>query len=234
MDRLGFFILSRHILPILGENVPTRGFSLSAGTFCPFGRRMYRLGPFHSQLVHFGHFWPKCTHRGFSFSAGTFWSFWAKMYKLAVLHSQLVHLGHLWRKCIGPRFFILNLLHFSHFGRKCTAWGFFILNRYIWAILGENVPPGGFLFSVGTFWPFWAKMYRLGVFYSPVVHFGHFGRKCIDWGLFILSGYMLAILGGNIPAGGFSFSAGTFWPFWPKMYQFGVLYSQPVHLGQFG
>ena len=74
-------------------------------------------------------------------------------------------------------------VHFRHSRRKCTG--------------------AGFSFLAGTFWPFWAKMYQLGVFYSQPVHFGHFGRKCTCWGFFILSRYILAILGENVPAGGF-------------------------------
>ena len=112
----------------------------------------------------------------------------------------------------------------------------------------------GFLFSAGTFWPFWAKMYRLGVFSSQPVHFGHSGRKCTGWGFFylcpyilailgenvppevffILSPYILAVLGENVPAGGFFFSAGTFWPFRAKVYRLGFFLSLPVHFGRFG
>ena len=69
------------------------------------------------------------------------------------------------------------------------------------ANLGENALVGGFLFSAGMFCPFWAKMYRLGVFYSQLVHFGHFGRKCTGWVFFILSWYILAISDENVSAG---------------------------------
>ena len=93
------------------------------------------------------------------------------------------------------------------------------------------------MFLAGMFWPFWAKMYQLGVIYSQPVHFGHSERKCTGLGFFILSWYILAILGENVPserffilspyifdiwgenvpAGGFLFSAGTFRPFRAKM-----------------
>ena len=71
------------------------------------------------------------------------------------------------------------------------------------------------------------------LFLKPV-HFGHFGPKCTSWGFFILSRYILAIVVKKVPARGFSFSAGTFWPFWAKMYQLRVFSSQPVHFGHFG
>ena len=60
-------------------------------------------------------------------------------------------------------------------------------------------------------------MYRLGVLCSQPVHFGHFSAKMYRLGVFfILSRYILASLGENVPAGGFPFSAGTFWPFWER------------------
>ena len=82
---------------------------------------------------------------------------------------------------------------------------------------------GGVLLSVGTFWPVWAKMYRLevlcsqpghfwqfgakmyrlGIFHSKRVNFGHLRQKCRSWEFFILNWYILAILGENVPAGGF-------------------------------
>ena len=209
----GFLILSWYILAILGQNVPIGGFLFSAGTFSPFWAKMYRLG-------------------GFSFLAGIFWPFWAKMYQLGVFYSQPVHFGHFGRKCTDWGFLILSwyilailgqsvptggILFsfgiFCPFWAKLTDWGCFILSRYILAILGQSVPTGGFLFSFGTFRPFWAKMYEQGAFYSQPAHFGHFGRKCTIWGFLILSWYILAILGQNVPTGGFLFSAGTFSPF---------------------
>ena len=96
-------------------------------------------------------------------------------------------------------------VHFGHFGQKCTSLGFFILSRYILVIGGENVPAGGFSFFGGTFWPFLAKMYKLWVFYSGVVHVAHFGPKSASWGFFILSRYIFAILGKKVPVGGFAF-----------------------------
>ena len=184
---------------------------------------MYQQGVFYSQPVHFGH-WAKMYWLGFFLlPAGAFWPFWAKVYWLGIFQSQPVHFGH--------------------FGRKCTWWDFFC--RYILVILAENVPAGNFSISAGTFWPFWAKMYRLGIFllpagafwpfwtkryqlgffYSQPVCSGHFWRQCTGLGFFILSRYILVIWGWyilvimaeNVPAGGFFFSAGTFWPFWAKM-----------------
>ena len=60
-----------------------------------------------------------------------------------------------------------------------------------------------------------------------------FGRKCTGWGFFILSWYILAILGGNVLAGGLLFSVGTFWQFRVEMYWLGIFYSQSVHFGHF-
>ena len=162
-------------MAILGENVAAGGFLFSAGTFWPFCAKMYRPQILCSQPVHFGHFERKCTGckfcvlsryinaaaGGFLFSAGTFGPFWVKMYQLGSLCPQPVH--------------------FRHFGRKCTGWVSPILRRYILVILAENLPAGGFgtfwilaenfpagnfVISAGTFSAFWAKMYRLGVFYS--------------------------------------------------------------------
>ena len=36
----------------------------------------------------------------------------------------------------------------------------------------------GMFYIPGTFEPFWVKMSRLGIIYSPPVHFAHFGWKC--------------------------------------------------------
>ena len=210
----GFFTLLRYILPILGKNVPPGGFSFLAGTFWPFWAKMYRLGVFHSQLVHFGHISRKCISWGF---------FTLSRYILAIFGKNAPAGG-----------FYSQPVHFGHFGRKCTYWGFFILSRYILAISGKNVPPRGFFFSAGTFWPFWAKMYQLGVFLFSAGTFWPFWAKMYQLGVFILSRYILAILGENVPAWGCIFSAGTFWPFWAKMYQLGVFYSQPVYFGHFG
>ena len=89
-------------------------------------------------------------------------------------------------------------------------------------------------------------MYRLGFFYSQLVHFSHFGRMRTGWGFCSLSWYILAILGENVPAGVFEFSAGTFLailgenvpaggfffsggsfrPFWVQMYRLGAFGSQ--------
>ena len=44
-------------------------------------------------------------------------------------------------------------------------------------------------------------------------------RKCTSWGFFIHSRYILAILGDIVQAGNSLFSAGTFLPFWAKMYR---------------
>ena len=162
------FPLCRYMLAILGENVRARNF-------------------FNPRLVHLGHFGRKCLGSeffifgqyivalsndkvlaaNFSSSACTFWAFWAKTYRLGVLYPRPVH--------------------FSHFGRKCTGWGFYILRLYILAIWGKNVPAGSFWFSGGTLWPVCEKIWRPAVFYSQLVHFGQFGRKCTGWGLFVLS-----------------------------------------------
>ena len=72
---------------------------------------------------------------------------------------------------------------------------------------------GVILFSAGTFWPFLAKMYRLGVFNSQLVHFSLLWRKCTGWGFMFSAGTFLAILCENVPAEGLLFSSGTFWPF---------------------
>ena len=207
---------------------------------------MYQMGVFEFSAGTFWQFWAKMYQmRFFEFSASTFWPFWAKMYRLGVFYSQPVHVGHSEQKCTGwgfsiVRWYILAISDenvpgggFSDFGRKCSGWGFYILSRYILAISDENVPGGGFLFAAGTCWPFWAKLYRLGVLYSQPVHFGHFGRKCARWESFILSPYILAVLGENVLAGGCLFSAGTLWPFWPKMYQLGIFCSQPAHYRHF-
>ena len=74
----------------------------------------------------------------------------------------------------------------------------------------------------GRFWSIWGAA-RGGQFRSI------FGRRVGQ----ILSRYILAILGANAPAGGFLFSAGTFWPLGVKMYGLGVFYSKPVHVGHF-
>ena len=175
---------------------------------------MYQLGAVCFQRVHFGHFGQKCTRWGF---------FILSRYILAILGKYVPAGGCIfsagtfwpfWVQMYELGVFYSQPAHFGHFGRTCTGWGF--------------------LFSAGTFWPFWAKMYRLGVFYSQPVHLGQFGPKCTGWGVFTLSQYILAILGKSVPAGHFLFSAGTFWPFWAKMFWLVVIYSQPVHFGHFG
>ena len=54
---------------------------------------------------------------------------------------------------------------------------FIFLSRYILAFRGENVPALGFLVSSITFSPFRPKKDELGVLYSQLIHFGHFGAK---------------------------------------------------------
>ena len=71
-------------------------------------------------------------------------------------------------------------------------------------------------------------MYRLIIFDTRRVHFGHFGRKCTSWLPFILFRYTWAILRENMAASGVLLSAGTFRPFGVEMYRLGVFYSQPV------
>ena len=73
----GFFILSRYILAILGENVPTGGFSFSAGTFWPFWAKMYQLGFFILSLY--------------------ILAILGEMYQLGFLYSQPVPFGHFGR-----------------------------------------------------------------------------------------------------------------------------------------
>ena len=134
----GFFLLGRYIWVILDKNVPVGNFSFTASTFWPFVVKMYHLGNFFSQPVHFGRSERKRTScrffflsryisailgenvptRGFLFSAGTFWTFWAKTYR--------------------PGFFSSRRLYLCHFGRKCTSREIFVLSRYSLAILGEN------------------------------------------------------------------------------------------------
>ena len=201
-------------LAIWGGNIPAGNFLFSASTFRPFWAKMYQLGVFYFQPVHFSQIGRKCTGRevlnlsgyilailgenvqarNISFSAGIFWPIWAKTYRLGFFSSQPVHLGH--------------------FERKCTSWAFLIPSRYILVIWGENVPPGGFSFSVATFWPFWAKMYRLRIFV-------------------VLRWYVWRILGENVRAGIFLFSTHTFRLSWVKMYWLRVFSSQPVHFGLF-
>ena len=120
--------------------------------------------------------------------------------------------------------------HFGHFGQKCTGCGVFVLSRYILATLGETVPDGVFLFSAGTFWPFWVNMYWMGIFYSHLVHFRHFGRKCTGWGFFILSRYILAAHNGqNVPAENKKSSSGTFSPKLQKIYRLRIKNPHLVH-----
>ena len=154
----------------------------------------------------------------------------------------------------GLRVLFSQNVYFGHLGQKCTCWQFLVLGRYIMAILRENTAAGGVLLSTGTFWPVWAKMYRLGVvcsqpghfwqfganmyrlgiFYSKRVNFGHLRQKCICWEFFILNCYILAISDENVSVVGFVSSADTFWPFWAKMCRGGggFLLSQ-VHFGNF-
>ena len=86
------------------------------------------------------------------------------LYGLGVLHSQTVYFGHL--------------------GQKCTCWQFLVLRRYMMPILQENMAAGGVLLSAGTFWPVWAKMYRLGIFCSQPGHFWQLGAKMYRLGIF--------------------------------------------------
>ena len=95
----------------------------------------------------------------------------------------------------------------------------------------RNLRAGGLSLSAGTFWPFCVKMYRLCIFYSLPVLFCHFRQKRTRSGLFILCWFILATWGENVPAGNHLMSAGTFWPFWVKMYELRVFYSEPVHFG---
>ena len=81
--------------------------------------------------------------------------------------------------------FYTRRVHFGHFGRKCTPWVPFILFRYTWAIMRENMAAGGVLLSAGTVWPFGAKMYRLGVFYSQPVAQQYF---FLIWYILAISG----------------------------------------------
>ena len=187
---------------------------LSTGTFWPFSSKIYRLGIFYCQPVHFGHFGRKCTGSGF---------FFLSRYILAILGDNVPAGGFL---------FIVGA--FGHFGRKCSASGFFIMNGCIVHILDENVSPRGFLLSAATCWPFWTKICRQGVVYAQLAHFGNFRRECTGLQFFIVKRYFFGILEENVPAGASSFSAGTFWPFLVKMYWPGVFCSQPVHFGHFG
>ena len=181
----GFFILSRYILAIFGENVPVRCFIFSPGPFRPFLAKMYRLGVFYSQPVHFGHLGRKHTHGVFFYSQPVhFGHFLAKMYQLGVLYSQPVHFGQFLAKMYQLGVLYSQLVHFGHFGGKFSGWGHFILSRSILAILSESVPDWGFLFSAGTFWPFCAKLYRLGVFLFSSRTFCPFWAKMYRRGFF--------------------------------------------------
>ena len=196
------------MLDFFDENASARGFIFSAGTFWPFfGEKVLAGGFLFSAGLGFflfsaGTFMAILEENvmagGFLFSAGIFWPFWAKVYQLGVFYPQPVHYGHFWRKCTGSGFFILSWSILAILEENSSAGGHFILSLYILAIFSKNIPTGGFysllvhfsllwrkctgwgfMFSAGTFWPFSAKMYRLRVFYSQAVHFGHPRRKRI-------------------------------------------------------
>ena len=149
---------TQYIFAQSGQNVPHEIKKPPAATFLPKMAKMRRLRIKNPQPVHFCQYILAILDKnvpdgGCLFSAGTFWPLWAKMYRTGVFDSQ-------------PE-------HFGHFGRKGTGWWFFIVIRYILAILGEKVAAGGVFLSGGTFWPFWLKIYWLGLFKSQLVHFGH-------------------------------------------------------------
>ena len=122
----------------------------------------------------------------------------------------------------------------GHFGQKCSRWRFFIPSRYILASLGKHGLPGVFALLISTFWPFWGKYVLASGFHYKPVQFGHFSGKCTGWEFFILNWYIMATLAENVPAEGFLFSAGRFWPFRGNMYRQRIFYSWPVGFGHFG
>ena len=238
-----FRLVDRYIL-LLSEEIQQLGmYSSQPVHFWTLWATMHQPGGFYFSPLHFGNFGPKCTS----------WEFCILREYILAVHSKHVPLRSFLfsnstfrsfqlKKGPGVAFLYSASTFSRHFARKCTSWVPFILFRYICANLRENMAAGGVLLSAGTFWPVWAKMYRLGVFrsqpghfwqfgaktyrlgifYSKRVNFGHLRQKCICWELFILNWYILAISDENVLDGGCLFSAGRIWPFWAKMYCLGV------------
>ena len=199
-----FFPLFRYVWAILREKIAGGGVLPLAGTFQPFGANVYRLGNVYSEPVHFGHFGRKCTVRVLHAKPVALRLFWGKnvpapgffmnWYVLATLGENTPAGGRL---CFLLRRYIMAILGENVRARNsfirvwyilaildenATAGVFFIFGQYIVAVLNENVLAGNFSSSACIFWPFWAKMYLLGVLHPQPVHFSHFGRKCTGWG----------------------------------------------------
>ena len=139
------------------------------------------------------------------------------MYHVRVLHGEPVVFRLFLGKNVAALGRLVNRYIWATLGIIATAggWRRFPLSRYMSAILGENVQARNF-------------------FNPQLVHFGHFGRKCLGWGFCIFGQYIVALLNEKVLAANFSSSACTFCTFWTKMYRLGVLYPRPVHFSHFG